>query len=64
MTTDALDHDLDEPTIACRYLLYTVSPDGAMQVKHPASNEVDPPPESETRRWVLVKRGTDPARGL
>jgi hypothetical protein len=59
MTTDALDHDLEEPTIACRYLLYTVSSDGGMQVKHPASNEVDPPPESETRRWVLVKSRSD-----
>ena len=64
MTFSAFDEDLDEPTIACRYMLYSESQEGGMRMHDPLFAEDEPPPESETRRWVLVKRPSTPPSQL
>jgi hypothetical protein len=64
MTFSAFDEDLDEPTIACRYMLYSESQEGGMRMHNPLFGEDEPPPESETRRWVLVKRPSSPPSAL
>src|SRR5688500_7384609 len=59
----SFDDEADEleKTVACRYMLYSVEADGELTLRKPETDaEPEEAPTSSARRWVLVKRPSEP----